>query len=93
MIRDLVHEFIAWLISLTVQLDQLNIAVLSLYSSVHWTSHFLQGTSNTRPCISGEPVYSVGPSGCGKSFITADVINRDVHPNNSLRLRHFFTIY
>ena len=23
---------------------------------VHWTRHFLQGTRNTRPCITGHPV-------------------------------------
>ena len=28
------------------------------YSGVHWTSHYLQGTRNTRPCITGTPVYT-----------------------------------
>ena len=27
-----------------------------LYYSVHWTSHFLKGIRNTRPCITGRPV-------------------------------------
>ena len=54
-----------------VQGDQLNMAVcfshlvsgtsdlpnVHVYSSVHWTSHFLQGTRKTWPCISGRPVY------------------------------------
>ena len=26
---------------------------------VHWTSHFLQGTINTKPCLNDHPVYSV----------------------------------
>ena len=46
-----------------VQCDQLNMAVFFLdlgkndlssvhvYSSVHWTSHFIQGTRKIRPCI------------------------------------------
>ena len=27
-----------------------------MYSSVHWTSYFLQFTSKTRPCLTGHPV-------------------------------------
>ena len=27
-----------------------------VYATVHWTSHFLQGTRYTRPCIIGHPV-------------------------------------
>ena len=30
------------------------------YTSVYWTSHFLQGTENTRPFITGNPVPLVG---------------------------------
>ena len=26
------------------------------YLRVHWTSHFIQGTRNTRPCLTGHPV-------------------------------------
>ena len=52
-----------------VQPDQINMAVffwqlvksdlssLYVYSSVHWTIHFLQGSRNTRPCITGHPVF------------------------------------
>ena len=29
---------------------------------LHWTSHFLQGTRNTRPCISGHPVWKPNQS-------------------------------
>ena len=27
------------------------------FTRVHWTSHFLQCTRNTRPCLTGHPVY------------------------------------
>ena len=30
-----------------------------MYSSVHWTSHVLQGTRNTGPCITGDLVGCV----------------------------------
>ena len=30
-------------------------SVRLLYSIVHWTSYILQGTRNTRPCLSGHP--------------------------------------
>ena len=52
-----------------IQPDQIDIAVVVWYlvksgallnSSVHWTSHILQGTSNTRPCLTGHPVYPGG---------------------------------
>ena len=48
-----------------VQLDQINIAVFFLYlvksdlssvryfTRIHWTSHFLQGTIKTLPCLTG----------------------------------------
>ena len=29
--------------------------------SVHWTSHILQGTRITRPCITDHPVFTLGP--------------------------------
>ena len=29
-------------------------------TSLHWTSHLLQGTRNTRPCITGHPVDKAG---------------------------------
>ena len=57
--------------SLLIQPDQINMAVLfwcllkydaivfaNLYSNVHWTSHVLQGTRNTRSCITGPTVYT-----------------------------------
>ena len=61
---------IVWNISnlFYVQPDQINMAVVFWYlvksdlSSVryspriHWTSHVLQGTRNTRPCLTGHPV-------------------------------------
>ena len=28
-------------------------------SSIHWTSHFLQGTGKTRPCLSGQVVARI----------------------------------
>ena len=34
-----------------------------MYSSVHWTCHFLQGTRNTGPCLSGRPVYRAPVNG------------------------------
>ena len=49
-----------------LQGDQLNMAVFSgilekvtcpVYSSAHWTSHFLQGTWKTWPCLTGHPVH------------------------------------
>ena len=55
--------------SFQLQPDQINMAILFWYrvnidasvrilsSNVYWTSHFLQGTRNTRPCITGHPVY------------------------------------
>ena len=48
--------------------DQINMAVFFWYFfirdlsrvryciPVHWTSHLLQGTKNTQPCITGHPV-------------------------------------
>ena len=48
--------------------DQLNMAVCFWYfvksdmtgvrycTRVHWTSHYIQGTRNTRPCITRHPV-------------------------------------
>ena len=53
------------LVDAILQPDQINIAVYFWYlvisvlytvrycTRVHWTSHFLQGTRNTRPCITG----------------------------------------
>ena len=49
----------------TVQRDQINVAVLFWYlvkidatlKQLNWTSHVLQGTGHTRPCITGHPVY------------------------------------
>ena len=34
-----------------------NLSTVSYCSRVHWTSHCLQCTSNTRPCLTGHPVY------------------------------------
>ena len=51
-----------------IQGDQLNMTVVfwylgksafssvHVYSGVHWTNHIIQGTRNTRPCITGHPV-------------------------------------
>ena len=30
--------------------------IVDVYCSIHWISHFLQGTKKTRPCITGHPV-------------------------------------
>ena len=48
-----------------LQDDQLNMTVLfwylvksvHVYSRVCWTSHFLQGTLKTGPCLTGHPVF------------------------------------
>ena len=32
---------------------------LRVYSSVQWTSHFLQGTRKTRACLSGQVVFTI----------------------------------
>ena len=54
-----------------IQGDQLYMAVffwylvksdlfsVRVYSSLRWTSHFLQGTRKTRPCLSGQVVSYV----------------------------------
>ena len=54
-----------------IQGDKLNMVVLfsylgksdlyivHLYSTVHWTSHFLQGIRKTRPCLTGHPVHYI----------------------------------
>ena len=54
----------------SIQGDQLNMAVflwdlgksdlssVQVYSGVHWTSYFLQGTRKTRPCLTGHPVLT-----------------------------------
>ena len=34
-----------------------DLSSVRVYSSVHWTSHFLQGNRNTRPCTTGHPLY------------------------------------
>ena len=61
---------IVWTISnlFYVQPDQINMAVVFWYlvksdlssvrysTRIHWTSHVLQRTRNTRPCITGHPV-------------------------------------
>ena len=33
-----------------------------IHTSVHWTSHFLQGTKNTRPCLSSRVVDRLPPN-------------------------------
>ena len=55
-----------------IQGDRLNMAVCSLYlvkhdlssvhvySTLHWTGYFLQGTRKTRPCLSGQVVHRDG---------------------------------
>ena len=35
-----------------------DLSSIYVYSSLHWTSHFLQGTRKTRPCLTGHPVYT-----------------------------------
>ena len=42
-----------------------NLFNVHVYSIVHWTRHFLQGTRKTRPCLTGHPVggYREGDSG------------------------------
>ena len=57
-----------------IQLDHINMAVFFWYLGksdlssvcycrcVHQTSHFLQGTRTTRPCITGYPVGSGAPA-------------------------------
>ena len=39
-----------------------HLSSVHVYSSLHWTSHFLQVTRNIRPCLTGNPVYYLGPS-------------------------------
>ena len=60
-----------------VQPNHINMAVLFLYlitmltllySSVHCTSHVLQGTINTRPCMTGHPVDNENIQPCGSEF-------------------------
>ena len=34
------------------------LSIVRVYSSLHWTSDFLQGTRKTRPCLSGQVVVS-----------------------------------
>ena len=58
---------------LFIQGDQLNMILcfwyllksdlysVHVYSIVHCTSHFLQGTRKTRPCLNGHPVVDVDP--------------------------------
>ena len=36
-----------------------DLATVSYCTPVHWTSHFLQGNRNTRPCIPGHPVPEI----------------------------------
>ena len=40
-----------------------NLYSVHVYSSVHWTIHFLQGTSKTWPCLTGYPVIVCGGHG------------------------------
>ena len=55
--RDVLFFVLAYCIIVLfycIQPDQINMTVLFMASTttvVHWTSHFLQGTRNTRPCI------------------------------------------
>ena len=55
---------------------RLELIITLLYSAtvtVHWASHVLQGTRNTRPCITGHPViqYTYRDKVGGKDDIPA----------------------
>ena len=39
-----------------VYLVKSDLSSVHVYSSVHWTSHFFQGTRKTLPCLTGNPV-------------------------------------
>ena len=75
-IRHLLLIEILLMVQCKVQGDQLNISVclwqnklevtcpvyVKLYSSIRWTSTFLQGTRKTRSCLPGHPVLpGAGP--------------------------------
>ena len=60
-----------------IQPDQINMTVLFWYLAesnasvrygtyVHWTNHVLQGTRNTRPCLTGHPVIPSAPGESAK---------------------------
>ena len=38
---------------------QNDLSILCVQSSVHWTSHFLHGTRNTRTCLSGRVLSTI----------------------------------
>ena len=40
----------------TLYLVKSDLVIVFYTTSVHWTSHFLKGTRNTRSCLTGHPV-------------------------------------
>ena len=54
-------------------------------TSVHWASHFLQGTRKTRPCLTGEPVLVDPVAPAPPSDTTQPKLNRKKNMLNRYR--------
>ena len=46
-----IHGSIFWYLVLS------DLSSVHYFTRKHWTSHFLQGTIKTGPCVNGNPVY------------------------------------
>ena len=83
----------------SVTLIKTDLSSVHLYSSIHWKSHFLQGTIKTRPCLTGDPV---GANHCPGSVMflferiddvdEGNIAKRLVFPSYYLCRVHFFSV-
>ena len=56
-----------------------------MYSGVLWTSHFIQGTRKTRPCLTGHPLGAHSVSGGpGRAAVPRDAAGPRPQPNPRL---------